>query len=789
MKRFNQLPLTLVPILILPTLLFARLLVGGEVLYWGTAGLQFIPWRAYAWQMLLEGELPLWNALNGMGAPLMANYQSALFYPPTWITFAFAAVGGNEALAYSFSLLMVLHLMWGGWGMTRLLKAVGVSPLGQVVGAMAFAFGQYWIGRVNFFSMIWAGSWMPFVILGANQIASPFGGLEVTPNRSPDWLRWPLVLPVAMMLLAGHAQLSWYILMLAGMWVAVGGWRNAKAAGMIRSVGMFLAAGILAGTIAAVQLVPTAEFLIQSQRSAAVDYETALTYSLWPWRLLSLVAPDLFGNPGTGDYWGYANYWEDALYVGILPLLLAFRTLVSGWRKPAAGEAAVNRTGTALLWGAAIAGIILGLGKNSPIFPFLFEHIPSFNMFNAPSRFLVWTAFSLAMLAGLGTDRWKRPTGRGLYWTRLATAGGFAVTLGAGAAWMMMGNVSPSFIRAAALAGVWGLGAGVLSLTHPTANNSLRWRQVWMVGVVLWVGADLWTANRNLIPSVPRQFYAAVERTDIPSGGRVYLSPEDEYQLKFRRFLRFDDYQLIEDPQHVRAVLLPNLNLLDGTALVGNFDPFVPARYVFWQGIAQELSGEALLHWLRIANVSAVEQLDAFTPLGVRYEPIDGGSWLHWHTCAELVSQDEMHNAVTDAMKAEGEAPALIVEGDRSTRVGKCTAGQFKMITNQISAQMIRVTYEADTDGWLTAASVHYPGWRAELDGTELEISPAYGVFMTAAVPAGRHTITFRYQPASFYWGAGVTFFSLIFVITWGIILRTRKPLTKKLRSDYGTGC
>ncbi len=789
MKRFDRLPLTIVPILILPTLLFFRLLVGGDVLYWGTAGLQFIPWRVYAWQMLLGGELPLWNMLNGMGTPLMANYQSALFYPPTWITYPFAAVGGNELLAYAFSLLVVLHLVWSGWGMTRLLKAVGISPLGQVVGALAFAFGQYWIGRVNFFSMIWAGAWMPFVILGANQIASPFGGPQESSLKGQSWLRGSLVLPTTMMLLAGHAQLSWYILMLAGAWVVVGGWRNGRAAGALRAMGMFLASGLQAGLIAAVQLIPTAEFLMQSQRSAAVDYETALTYSLWPWRLLSLLAPDLFGNPGAGDYWGYANYWEDAMYVGILPLLLALRTLVRGWRKPTQEEAVSRKTGVLFLWGTVITGIVLGLGKNSPIFPFLFEHVPTFDMFNAPSRFLVWTAFSLSMLAGLGTDLWARPTGRGLYWTRLATAGGFAVTLGAGAAWLMMGSVSPSFIRAAALAGVWGLGAGILTLTHPTTSNSLRWRQVWLVGVVLWISADLWAANRALIPSVPRQFYNAMERTDISSGGRVYLSQEDEYQLKFRRFLRFEDYHLIEDPQHVRKVLLPNLNLLEGTALVGNFDPFVPARYVFWQEIAQELSGEALMRWLRIANVSTVEQLDAFNSLGIHYKPLDGGDWLHWHTCAQMVTRDELKKAVADAMQAAGDAPALIVEGIRNERIGECNSSDIKFLTRQKSAHQWLVTYEAKSDGWLSVASVYYPGWRAELDGKDLGIFPAYGVFMTAAAPAGRHTITFRYQPASFYWGAGMTISSLIFVITWGVILRTRKPPTKKLRSDYGTGC
>ncbi|NIT61083.1 MAG: hypothetical protein GWN00_34235, partial [Aliifodinibius sp.] len=85
----------------------------------------------------------------------------------------------------------------------------------------------------------------------------------------------------------------------------------------------------IAIALAAIQLLPTFEYLLESQRSAAVDFDFAMNYSFWPWRFLSLLTPDLFGNPALGDYWGFANYWEDAIYIGLIPFVLAVAALLT----------------------------------------------------------------------------------------------------------------------------------------------------------------------------------------------------------------------------------------------------------------------------------------------------------------------------------------------------------------------------------------------------------------------------------------------------------------------------
>ena len=150
----------------------------------------------------------------------------------------------------------------------------------------------------------------------------------------------------------------------------------------------------------------------------------------------------MFGNPADGNYWGYANYWEDAVYIGILPFILALIAIVNGIKgnisdtcihRNNKNDLIINRPVLIrFMFVVIILSFLLALGKNTPVFPWLYRNIPTFDMFNAPTRFSLWAIFFLALLAGIGVEYWNRPKERGLYWTRLGTAGAFAVMLGAG---------------------------------------------------------------------------------------------------------------------------------------------------------------------------------------------------------------------------------------------------------------------------------------------------------------------------------------------------------------------
>src|SRR5262249_38775868 len=110
--------------------LFYRLLTG-QVLFWGLPSLQFYPWHEFASHELAQGRLLLWNPCNGAGAPLLANYQSALLYPPNWLYFV---IRGPQLMG----VLGIAHVLWAGIGMWLLLGRLKCDALGRGIGTLAF---------------------------------------------------------------------------------------------------------------------------------------------------------------------------------------------------------------------------------------------------------------------------------------------------------------------------------------------------------------------------------------------------------------------------------------------------------------------------------------------------------------------------------------------------------------------------------------------------------------------------------------------------------------------------
>src|SRR4029078_2735265 len=80
-----------------------------------------IPMRAFARDALRRGELPLWNPHLFFGAPFLANYQSAVLYPPSALIYLLP-------FPFSLSLFLAFHVVIAGVGMTIYLRrGVGLA--------------------------------------------------------------------------------------------------------------------------------------------------------------------------------------------------------------------------------------------------------------------------------------------------------------------------------------------------------------------------------------------------------------------------------------------------------------------------------------------------------------------------------------------------------------------------------------------------------------------------------------------------------------------------------------
>lgn len=778
--RFGRL-LPWLPLWLAPLILLAPVWLVGKALFWGTVSLQFVPWQAFAWESLKNGSLPLWNPLVGMGAPLAANYQTALFYPPNWLLFPLYLAGGVEWQAWGQGLLAALHFAWAATGMALLARRLGVGVLGQVVGGLAYGLSGYLVSRTGFLSINAAAAWTPWVLLAGRRLCAPE---YAAPGRGLPGLGrqgLPLSLTVGMLLLTGHAQSAWYTLLLLALcctWWGV----ERGGPGLQKLLRTWLLLGVFCGlgaALAAVQLLPTGEYLLQSQRASAVEYDFAMTYSYWPPRFLTLLAPDFFGNPARGDYSGYGNFWEDHLYLGLLPLLLALSAAASAFR--ALFRRRVDEGSQAgflvFLSGVVALSFLLALGRNTPLFPWLYRNIPTFDMFQAPTRFSLWAEFALGLLAAFGAARWRRPGGRALYWTRLGTAGAFAISLGAVAAALLFPGVSPAYLRAMALASLFGVGAGALSLTAPPAEGGPSQAGPWRLAVIVLVGLDLLVAGWGLNPGIELDFYRepapnAAEVRVLASGGRLYISPEDEYELKYERFMHFKSFDPGEDWVNLRAALLPNLNVLDGLPSANQFDPLVPGRYQRWMEALGAAPEKEKARWLNFMNVTVVESIDSQQKYALDFRPVESGPRARWVPCARPAgAEEEAWDAVVEGdfdplqyAVIEGAAP----EAAAATLAPGClpeAQGAVEILSGDPDHVQIRT--EASQAGWLVLSDLWYPGWQVWVDGQDVPLLRANYLFRGVYLEPGEHQVEFLYRPGSYRWGAALSLAALLGLAFW----------------------
>jgi hypothetical protein len=373
----------------------------------------FYPYRAYAATALAQGRLPLWLPDLFLGAPFLANIQTAVFYP---LNLLFLAFSTPQALAAS----VVGHVFLAGaftYAFARL--SVGLKRFGAFLAAVVFMFGGFLAVQAGHINQLNASAWLPLLLLTFDLAYR---------RRSVAWgLGAGLVL--ALVFLAGHTQEAYMTLVALGLFalwraiqrlkVAPGGlsagcppsWTQPSHAGgrlpqstpgtqrnfsFLSSAistlsAVKLAAGLLALVLAvgvglaAVQLLPTAELSLLSVRGGGMSYREATSFSLDPRLGLVALLPGFAEQPPSSEYVGY---------VGIVAVGLALVAVGRRGREPAV-------VFFALLAGL---GLFLALGRWNPFYYLAYRLVPGFQLFRVPARWLYLYTFGAAILAGLGAD-------------------------------------------------------------------------------------------------------------------------------------------------------------------------------------------------------------------------------------------------------------------------------------------------------------------------------------------------------------------------------------------------
>lgn len=337
---------------------------------------QQIPWRKVVIDYWRSGTIPTWNPYNFSGTSLSANIQAAPFYPLNILFIIFD-------FPNAWTLLIILQPLLSGFWMYLYLRNLGLNEYSSFFGAISWSFSGFSIAWLTWGTIVHVALWLPLILLSLDKL------LE-TPNKP----RWAVVLLAALVFqfLAGHIQISLYILCLSFVYLV---WKKINSKIIWVCILCFIA-------LTSVQWVPLVKTLPLLSRISDIDMYKQVGWFI-PWEhLIQFIAPDFFGNPATGNYWGTWNYGEFVGYIGVLGIIFASFAVLHAQEK------------ASQFW-KIIFAVSLLFALPTPIakLPFML-HIPIISSLQ-PTRLLVLVVFALVILASYGFDRWQKIKSNSIY--------------------------------------------------------------------------------------------------------------------------------------------------------------------------------------------------------------------------------------------------------------------------------------------------------------------------------------------------------------------------------------
>jgi hypothetical protein len=773
-----------------------------------------------------SGEYPHWNPYLFAGMPTFGSlaYVPGL-YPPAALFAFLQGTLGMPPLTW-----MIGHLLFGGLGMVWLLSRWRLPAPSLLLGAALFllfpqvvAWGVHGHGSKLGAAMYlpWIAGWTLRALDGAGLRAAGMLGLLT-----------------GLQLLRGHFQISYYTLGIA-IWLALWGTVRPFAAAakelpvVVRARRLVAVAGGLAlgFLVAAVLLVPVQDYArisIRGQDPAGgggVGLDYASGWALAPAELGTFVLPAAAGF-GQGTYLGLMPFNDYPNYYGFLWLALAALGFARGGRS---------------LWGALVALSVLAVFVSFGTFGFglyelLYRVLPFFDKFRVPSMILVVPAFALAVLAARGLARLGGgvpPAGRPLLLPAAMGALGLLLLAGGGAS-LFEGPYRASLQSLAAEAGrpappvlldaAWDLHRSSLvriglvlmaaagALFFAVRNATFRARGLAWVLLAL-ATVDLLGVDRLVVR--PEAGLLAVGRG---ADGQARLVPAPQLQVKPAEARDTGPVpgavELKAAAGHDRVWPLGehqqrNTWLADGVRSLGGYHP---AKLAGYEAIRKRLYGDPpagrLANWLGARLVVldgrlAPNQLPLLNELGceVEPEPFTAGDVWAYHNRSALPRARLLASwqpsppagagalgAFLDRIQAGSLDVSQVVHLDRAPVPAPAPATGPLPVPRFVEDGLDRVILrtEAATPAVLVLADMAAPGWSVTVDGDAAELLTADLVLRAVALPAGEHTVEFRYRDGSYRRGLTLTVIGAI--LTLALVAASFAPagLVARLRGARG---
>lgn len=758
----------------------------------------------------------------------MPTYQTAPSYPSTNLLHKI------EKLYHLYLPEYVWHVFVMLLGFYILLRVMKLSVWLSVLGAIIWAFSSY------FFIIIAAGHIWKFITLA--YIPPTIAGLILTYRGK--YLSGGLLTAFfcALQITSNHVQMSYYFLfVMLFMAIAYGveACRSKTLPRFLKATGVLIIAALLGVCINASNLYHTYEYSKETMRNkselvkensadqtkSGLDRSYITHWSYGIGETFSLLVPNVKGGASVslatnktamakansrykniyyqlGQYWGEQPGTSGPVYVGAFVFFLFILGLfiVKGPMKWA-------------LFAATILSILLSWGKNLMWFTNLFiDYMPMYAKFRTVSSILVIAEFTIPLLAILAlkeiieNPQMLKKNGKvlAISW---GLSGGLALLFA-----IFPHFFFPSYVSSSEMEALKGIPASQLK---PLLENLEEMRtavftaDAWRSFLIIAIGmlllglyqtkklktntflslliilclVDMWSINKRYL--YDEQFVHKSERK------KAYIQTEtDKIILKDKTL----DYRVLN--------LATNTYNENNTAYwhksIGGYHAAKMRRYQ--EMIDEHIMPEQMQLGADISKVGGdMSSIDknkypVLNMLNTRYFilPLQNGNTMPLQNPYALGNAwfvDAIHyvdnaNEEIEAIHHIHPAETAVVDRKFSASIQNSPQEGTKRSISLISYEPNKLLYEVDSEsgGVVVFSEIYYPSWQVFVDGKKADFGRANYILRAMNVPAGKHQISFLFDPVSLHVTETLAYSALavLAAIASGLllwfVLKKRKP-------------
>lgn len=737
---------------------------------------QLIPWKYFSIEEIKNGRLPLWNPYNFSGNPLLANFQSGVFYP---FNAAFLIFDFETAWTIYIFLIPLLSAFF----VYLFMREIGMNRIASYYAGIVFAFSSYMVVWMEYGNIGHVFLWLPLLLYLIEKLVKKIAFIHAI----------AFVGVSALAFLAGYIQGYFYVVCVFSLYYFFRLWQEKHFTPFhIGLLIFFLFTPLLIGMV---QLLPTLELFINSSRSNySLDQIRQLLNPAW--YTVTTFIPNFFGNPATRNHWFYGTYIERVSYFGIYPLLFAFFALF------------LIKINKYILPFAIIfaASFLISLDLIFTRYLYLLP-IPILST-TVPTRVLSLFVFSGSILSGIGLHYFlmRKEKKR-----MLAIISLFALLfLVVGISIFTLPQFIVQFadnkniaLRNTILPAVFFIIFIFIAFSYynPLRIRLFKSKYIKIAAVCLLIGItlfDLFFFFEKITPFSPREYF--YPKTQVMD----YLRSQE----KTERFWGFGSGNIENNFATIEQVYSPE-----------GYDPLFSKRYSELLSITQSnginggevyrsdanirsSNGERVWddeYFQKLSNILGVKYIlnkvdlhDASLPdyhifPEETYELLWGkGNWQvyenknvlpRFYLVDNYIVRTNRDDILSEIFLENIDLKNVaILEESTGLDLGNDENAAVKLL--KYEPQRVTFSVNSNKNMLLVLSDTYFPGWIADIDGKRTKIYRANYTFRAVEVPRGAHTVTFAYSPSSFlfgFWISVLSVFCIILLLCYKVILKNKK--------------